>query len=348
MADIRRIVICHPQVPFVSGGAELLVHSLCRELCRRGFEADVVSVPFQWTPKSAFLDQCMAWRLLDLRESNGRSIDLVIATKFPSYTVSHPNKVTWLTHQFRQVYDLFGTEFSEYDRSPEDLAVKEMIRRIDCRTLSESRQLYSISNTVAARLEVFNGLKAEVLYPPPPRHEAFRPGPLGDYILSVGRLDRMKRVEPLIRAMPHTDPSLRCIIAGRGPDEAALRDLADSLGVASRVEFVGTVAFDELVTLMSECLAVYYAPYDEDYGYVTLEAFLSMKPVITAPDSGGPLEFVRTGETGIVVDLEPEKLGESLHRLHTNRAETQAMGEAGHAIARALEWDPVIEALVRS
>jgi glycosyltransferase involved in cell wall biosynthesis len=347
MAEIRTIAVCYPQVPFFVGGAELLIESLCRELNRRGHETSAVSIPYHWKPKTALLDQCLAWRLLDLRESNGKKIDRVIATKFPSYAVSHPNKVTWLTHQFRQVYDLFGTEFSDYGRNPDDLGIKEMIRRIDGRTLSESRHLYSLSQTVADRLKRFNSLDSGVLYAPPPRRDDYRTGPYGDYILSFGRLDPIKRPEPLIRAMVHTDVSLRCVVVGKGPEEAVLRELAQTLGVADRVDFVGEVRFSRLLELLSGCLAVYHAPFDEDYGFVTLEAFLSKKPVITAPDSGGPTEFIRDGETGLVVDLDPEKLGEAIRRLVGDREKVAAMGEAGSRVANAITWDPVIEALLK-
>ena len=347
MAEIRTVAVCYPQVPFFMGGAELQIQSLCAQLERRGVEACAVSLPYHWKPKTALLDQCLAWRLLDLRESNGKKIDRVIATKFPSYAVSHPNKVSWVIHQFRQVYDLFGTEYSDYSRNPDDLRVKEMIRRIDCRTLSESRHLYCTSQTLADRLKRFNNLEAGVLNAPPPRADDYRPGPYGDYVLSFGRLDPMKRPEPLIRAMAHTDASLRCVVVGNGPEEDALRELAERLGVADRVDFLGAVRFSRLVELLSGSLAVYFAPYDEDYGFVTLEAFLSKKPVITAPDSGGPTEFVRDGETGLVVDLDPEKLGEALRRLHGNRDDVAAMGEEAHRVASQISWDPVIEALLR-
>jgi glycosyltransferase involved in cell wall biosynthesis len=303
-------------------------------------------VPYRWSPKDALLDQLLAWRLLDLRESNGTEIDQVIATKFPSYTVSHPNKVTWLFHQFRQTYDLFGTEYSDFTRAPGDLQVREMIRRTDCRTLSESKRLFTLSETVSKRLQTFNDLDSTPLYHPPPRFDEFRVGASENYILSVGRLESIKRVEPLVRAMAHTETDLRCVICGTGPEEEALRALASKLGIEDRIDFRGTTSFEDLVDLYSRSLAVYFAPFEEDYGYITLEAFLSRKPVVTAPDSGGPTEFVTDDETGIVVELDPEKLGEKLRVLAANPDRAAEMGRAGLDLASALSWDPVIEALV--
>jgi glycosyltransferase involved in cell wall biosynthesis len=346
MAAIRTIAVCYPQVPFFTGGAELLVRSLCEQLEQRGYQAEPVSIPFRWTPSDALQDQLLAWRMLDLRNSNGVKIDRVIATKFPSYAVEHPNKVTWLVHQFRQLYDLYGTEYSDYGRQPEHMSLREMIRRADCKTLTESRRIYAISKEVAKRLMDFNAVSSEPLYHPPPRHERFKPGPAGDYVLSVGRLESAKRVEFLVRAMPHTDPSLRCVICGSGPEEASLRALAEMLGVADRIHFAGAVPFRDLVALYSNCLAVYFAPFQEDYGYVTLESFLSGKPVVTAPDAGGPTEFVLNDETGFVVELESEKLAERLRRLAEDRTKSAEMGRAGLESIADIGWDETIEKLV--
>ena len=82
---IHTILVCETQVPFVTGGAESLVRSLVDQLRARGYEADLVSLPFKWYPKEEILAHAAAWRLLDLSESNGRPVDLLIATKFPTY-----------------------------------------------------------------------------------------------------------------------------------------------------------------------------------------------------------------------------------------------------------------------
>src|SRR5262245_9019899 len=108
---IQRIVVCEAQVPFVRGGAEYLVRTLIAKLREHGYEAELASVPFKWYPNEELLAHAAAWNLLDLSESCGRSIDLVIASKFPTYFVRHPNKVAWLVHQERAAYDLCGTEY---------------------------------------------------------------------------------------------------------------------------------------------------------------------------------------------------------------------------------------------
>jgi hypothetical protein len=104
----------------------------------------------------------------------------------------------------------------------------------------------------------------------------------------VGRLETVKRVDLAIRAMQHVSPGLSLVIAGTGTHAAALRTLADSLGIASRVKFLGEVSSDDLINLYAGALAVVFPPFDEDYGYVTLEAFLAHKPVVTTTDAGWP------------------------------------------------------------
>ena len=88
-----RVAVCSPQVPFATGGAEFVAERLTDELRALGHEADLVTVPFKWYPGARVLSQAFLWRLLDLEEVDGRPVDLVIATKFPSYVVRHPNKV---------------------------------------------------------------------------------------------------------------------------------------------------------------------------------------------------------------------------------------------------------------
>ena len=66
------------------------------------------------------------------------------------------------------------------------------------------------------------------------------------------------------------------------------------------MRFLGWVDDDTLIRLYAECFAVFYAPVDEDYGLATVEAFQAGKPVVTASDSGGVLEFVEDGVSGCV------------------------------------------------
>jgi glycosyltransferase involved in cell wall biosynthesis len=342
----KRICICGVQAPFVRGGAQNLVDSLQDKLCERGFEVEVVQLPFSWVPKAHIVKGALAWRLLDLTQSFGQRIDMVIATRFPSYVVKHPNKVVWLVHQFRQAYDLDGTQYACFDQSPADRRMIGMIRGIDNRVLGEAQGVYGIAQNVSNRLARFNGIQSEPLYPPPQLAPFLHHQSYGDYVFSPSRLESPKRIDLLIKALAMTKSEARCIICGTGTDEHRLRELAAKLGVGDRVVFAGHVSDEQLIELYASCFSVFYAPYDEDYGYVTLEAFLAHKPVITARDSGGVLEFVRDSVNGYVCGTgSPRQIARRIDHLFSRRDLCRALGDAGYERARTITWDTVIDNL---
>ena len=339
-----RVAVCRPQVPFARGGAEIFTDRLADELRARGHEADVVSVPFKWYPGARVLTQAFLWRMLDLEEADGRPIDLVVATKFPSYLARHPEKRVWLVHQFRQAYELDGTALAQFGDSAEDRAVRRKVQALDRVALGEASRLFAISQNVASRLETSTGLAAEVL-PHPPQALEFRCDGYGDFVLSVNRLDRAKRIDLLIEAAARAG-SLEIVIAGEGPDRERLERLVRDRGLNGRARFTGRIPDDELADLYAQCLAVYYAPVDEDYGMVPLEAFLSEKPVLTTTDAGGPLEIVTDGSTGLVVTPDVGEIALALGWLREHRAEAASYGRAGKVIASEVTWDRAIGRLL--
>ena len=341
----KSVVVCEAQVPFVHGGAELHVRGLVAELTRRGYRAERASVPFKWYPKEELLAQAAAWRMIDLSESNGEPIDAVIATKFPTYFVRHPNKITWLFHQYRAIYDLCGTPFSEFDHTERDVRLRDRLMALDNDVLAESKRLFANARNTAARLAQYNGLQAEPLYHPPPLAGRLTAGPYGDYVLSVGRLEANKRVDLIVGAMTHV-PALRLVVVGEGPLRARLEQAAADAGLAGRVTFAGRVEEHDLVALYAGALAVVFPPFDEDYGFITLEAFLARKPVVTTTDAGGPLEFVEDGVNGFVVEPHADAIGGALARLSADRSRAASLGGAGYDRARAITWDGVVDRLL--
>jgi glycosyltransferase involved in cell wall biosynthesis len=338
------IAVLRPQVPFARGGAEIFTDRLVDELRARGHEADLVSMPFKWYPGTRVLTQAFLWRLLDLDEADGRPIDLVVATKFPSYLVRHREKRVWLVHQFRQAYELDRTEIGQFGESVEDRATRRKIQHLDRVALGEATRLFATSRNVADRLRGSTGLDAEVL-PHPPQELAYRCEGYGDFVLSVNRLDRAKRIDLLLEAAA-LDGLLEVVIAGDGPDRQRLEDLARARGLNGRARFTGRVDEAELAELYGRCLAVYYAPVDEDFGMVPFEAFLSEKPVLTTSDAGGPLEIVADRRTGLVVAPEAADVARALSWLREHRDEAASLGRAGKAIAAEVTWDRAIARLL--
>ena len=342
---MKTVVVCEAAVPFIRGGAEALSRELVREFRERGFDTELVSIPFKWYPKTELLPHAAMWRLLDLSESNGRPIDLLVATKFPTYFARHPRKVTWLVHQHRAAYDLVDTTFTDFTHQEFDVALRERLMALDTEMLGECRGLFSISATVANRVERFNGLKATPLYHPPRLASQLRGGEAGSYVLSVGRLESVKRVDLAIRAMLHVPASVSLKIAGTGTYAEALQAITESLGLQSRVTFLGEVNDAELIDLYAGALAVVFPPLDEDYGYVTLESFLSHKPVVTTHDAGGPNEFVTSGVNGWVTEPDSKALAEAIAKLDADRRKSARMGDEGYDLARGITWAGVIDRL---
>jgi glycosyltransferase involved in cell wall biosynthesis len=319
-----------------------MAEELVTALRAREHEAELVTIPFKWYPGTRVLDQAFLWRLVDLTESDGRPIDRVIATKFPAYCVRHPNKVAWVLHQFRQAYDYDRTELGQFSESPEDRATRRAIERLDATALAEARRVFATSRNVADRLQRYNGVEAELL-PHPPQSLPYRTAESEGFVLSVNRLDRAKRIDLLIEAAKQ-QPGLRVVITGEGPDRERLESLA--AGLDGQVELVGRVDNERLADLYARCLAVYYAPFDEDFGMVPYEAFLSSKPVLTTTDAGGPLEVVRDRQTGLVVAPSADELARACVYLAEHPDEAVAWGLAGKSVADRVTWDACVDALL--
>jgi glycosyltransferase involved in cell wall biosynthesis len=339
-----RIAVCAPQVPFLHGGAEIVSERLVEELRQREHEADLVTIPYKWYPGTRVLSQALLWRLVDLTESDGRPIDLAIATKFPAYAVRHPNKVVWLLHQFRQAYELDRTELGQFGEEPLDRATRRAVHRLDKATLGEAKRVFATSRNVADRLQRSTGIQADVL-PHPPQDLDYRCEAYEEFVLSVGRLDRAKRVDLLLAAAAASN-GLRFVIAGDGPDRERLEEIATGLGLDGRVSFAGRVDAGELADLYARCLAVFYAPVDEDFGMVPYEAFLAHKPVITTRDAGGPLEVVEDGRTGLVCEPDPRAIAEACAWLAEHPDKARNFGRAGGERAQSVTWNSAIDRLL--
>jgi glycosyltransferase involved in cell wall biosynthesis len=143
------------------------------------------------------------------------------------------------------------------------------------------------------------------------------------------------------------DRSLAFKIAGEGEEEPRLRERIQALGLEGRVELLGAVSDAQLVDHYARCRAVYFAPWNEDYGFVTLEAFRSGKAVVTTTDSGGPAELVSPGENGLVAEPTPESVAAQLDVLGRDKGQAERLGQAARRDAEAHRWERAVEELLR-
>ncbi len=349
----KRIAILGVQVPFVRGGAEMLNDELVRQINLRSdrFDAvaDLIQLPYKWYPDTQVLNHMLAWKMLDITEADGHPIDLAIATKFPSYAADHSNKVLWLVHQHRMFYDLEGTRFDVLSTNEDDRAARFCARRADTLAARSCKAHFAIAETVAARLQRYNDIEAQVLHPPPRLRDRIEPGEFGDYILYVGRLESIKRIEFLIDALA-IDTTSKAIVLGAGKYRDVLVKRAEKLELGGRCVFPGFVSDEEYLRYLANCRAVYYAPVDEDYGFATVEAFLAEKPVLTFRDSGEPQAMVgKTGAGWIAQESTAEALAALTARVSAaSAAMLHDTGYLARPFARGIHWDAVLHQLVEA
>jgi glycosyltransferase involved in cell wall biosynthesis len=338
-----RVAIINNQAPFVRGGAELLAEWLHDKLEEYGHQAEVVRIPFQWNPCEGIVDHMLAARLVRLV-----NVDRVVALKFPAYYIRHENKVLWLLHQFRQAYELWGTDYQEIPNSPRGHMVREAILESDRNILPEARRIYTNSNIVKSRLQLYTGLRSEVLYPPVLDPAAYRCADYGGYFFYPSRITAGKRQYLVAEAMAHVSSDARLVIAGQ-PETAADLDRLMSVihehGLEQRVEVIPRwISEKEKVELLAHARGVVYTPFGEDsYGYVTLEAFHAGKAVITLADSGGTSELVTDDRNGRIATGVRE-LASAIDELAEDRGLAERLGTAGMQRIDELEisWDTVI------
>ena len=347
-----RIAVLHPQTAFVRGGAETHTEALVRALRAAGHEADLVQIAGKWYPPSQLAHQMAVWRSFDITESNGLKVDAVIGLKFPAYLAQHERKIVWLIHQHRTAYELWDhPEYADLQRQDDGARVRDMVWEADRVALGEAKRVFTNAKNVRDRLWSSLRVPAEPLYHPSHMAEELlgaSVAPLGDYLVFPSRLESLKRQSLAIDAMRHVSTDVRLVLVGRGPDEQTLREQVERVGVGNRVAFEIGVSDERLLQLYREALGVYFGPYDEDYGYVTIEGFAASRPVVTLNDSGGPLEFVRDDETGLVRPPEPKAIADAFDRLWRDRAGAERMGRAGNAAVRAdvPRWPDIVARLL--
>jgi glycosyltransferase involved in cell wall biosynthesis len=342
-----RVVISDVQVPFISGGGEALARGLLQACRRAGHETELVTMPFRFSPDGEVVRTMTSWEAEDFGVLNGYTPEVVICLRFPSYCLRHSRKVVWLLHQHRAFYDLWNIDGS--DTTPERDAARQCVILKDTAYLAAAERVYTISQNVSNRTKRFNGLPSTPLYHHPPMAEKLYTTEPEAYIFAPSRLESLKRQWLLIQAMKHVRAPVAVLISGTGGQQSQYAQLIEQLGLGHRIRLVGKLSVDEMAAHYACSLGVFFGPFDEDYGYITLEAMLARKPVITCTDSGGPLEFVVNHETGIVAEPTPEAVAAAIEFLYANRGRASEFGIAGYLRYQSfdLSWDNVANELIK-
>jgi glycosyltransferase involved in cell wall biosynthesis len=343
---VARIAVVTSSPPMVEGGHMVIARALTQALRDAGHHADIIV-----TPSNRFGRQGAAYLatwLTDVGTSDGHRIDQVISLRFPSYAVRHENHVCWLNHTMREYYDMWD-RFSATLSMPGLL--KERTRRAAIHAADRYllrrnvRKLFVQSRTIQQRLSMWPDVQSAVLYPPAP-HRPYRCDGYGDYIFMVSRLTSLKRADLLIEALATREGAgIKAIIAGDGEDRSRLEALIDRHQLRGRVALAGRLTDTELLDHLALCRAVCFPPVQEDYGFVTVEAFASRKPVVTCRDSGGPAELVEDGVHGFVCEPTPAALATALRRLTDDPILAEQMGARAFAAGAELNWPDAVRRL---
>ena len=347
------IAVLNTQIPFCRGGAEVLADDLVEALNERGHVATIVSVPFKWYPQQSLIDNIIACKLLDISDFNGVEVEKVIALKFPMWLVEHEHKSLWILHQHRTAYELWDTEFNDMASMEDGALVRDLIIREDNASIPGCEGIYTISQNVTDRLHKYNGIPSEVLYPPPRGMDSFYNEAYGDYFFYPSRITPLKRQELVFDALVHASRNVSVVFAGQADDQGYLRSLqerAERAGVADQIIWLGHISEEEKLKHYANCRMVLFPSYNEDYGYVTPEAMLSSKGVITLADSGGSLEFIDHDASGSVIPADAVALGAELQRIRDNSDLARRYGEGARekVLQMDISWDKVVEHLVQS
>jgi len=346
-----RILIVTTQVPFVKGGAEILSQELLKALREAKHTAELVAIPFKWYPSERVTEHMLSCQLLDLTESCGMSVDLMICLKFPSYLIPHPNKVLWLLHQHRSAYELWDHPQGDLIYQPNGVATRDTIIKADKKFIPEHKRVFTISRNVGKRLKNFCNIDSQHLYHPPSQSELFYCDEMQDYFFFPSRISSIKRQILVIQALVYANKNIRIKFAGF-PESMQyveeLKKMAQELGVEAQIEWLDEIDEQTKLELYANSAGILYPPYDEDYGYVTLEAMLASKPIITCTDSGGTLEFVQHRKTGLIAEPTPQAFAEAMNELWRDREQAQQWGRQGRIEYenQEISWNKVLTSLL--
>lgn len=343
-----KIAIATSQVPFITGGAEMMTAELTRSLRDLGHSVETISIPFRFNSHAEILRTMNSWSAESFDTFDCGHIDRVICLKFPCYYLTHHNKVAWLMHQHRSVYELYDTVYGESSCNASAVSLRSEIVARDTKVLGDMQQVFTISKRVSARMKQYNGIETSAIYQPPKIANLLYEGEQLPYIFFPSRIETLKRQELLVRAMKLLTSPCVAVIAGDGGQFPYIHRLVEELDLSHKVRLLGSISDSAMARWYANALGVFFGPFDEDYGFVTLEAMLASKPVITCSDSGGPLEFVRNNETGLVVEPLPEQIADAIDQLFSNRSRAKSMGKAGFHAYHGLDisWENICNTLL--
>jgi glycosyltransferase involved in cell wall biosynthesis len=338
-----KIIIASAIIPFSHGSKTLIEGWLEQKLREYGHQVEFAAIPFSFNYKE-LLPQITALRLYHLENECER----LVCVGIPSYLISHPNKYVWFLNHYCEMTNLWNTEFN-IQKDSQMSSVKEYIIRADGATLPEARKIYAISNIMSKKLTDFNNIKSTLLYPPVLKPEQFYCDSYTDFIFYLSRICSAKRQLLAVQAMEYTKTDVKLLLAGKPDDPVYMETI---------YKFIKEHSLEKKVTILNEwitekqkteyfskCLGALYIPYGKIFfGFPSLEAHYSMKPVITCTDSGGVCELIIDRKNGFILKPEPQLLAESFDKFYMDKKSAEKIGANGFKRIEELNinWENIV------
>ncbi|MCX7544338.1 glycosyltransferase [Marinicella gelatinilytica] len=342
---------------FIKGGGERLIMTLCQQL-RSDLLTAAVSID------SFSLDD-LPGELFNLNALGTlpgiKTWQLARAFKKTPPTVHHYNNVIYsgvaaplANRHFEKAQNIFYCHTPPrfiYDKKQHYLnglsawqkpALKALIRWFQPQyeaAINNMDAIIANSKHIQQRIKTHLNQDSHVVYPPCDTHY-FNWQSQGDYYLSVGRHDPLKRIDVIIEAFKSL-PNKKLVVASGGSETHKLKKSAAG---HSNIYFTGWLEEPKLLDLLGNCLATIYIPEDEDFGMTPVESMAAGKPVI-ASHQGGIKETVIDQETGLFIggDQLKNKLIQIVKSLSANKA--AAMREACEARAEDFNQQQFIDGI---
>lgn len=344
-----KIIVANTRDIFINGGAEVLEKELIENLRLQGHEVEQLSIPFNYSSIESIKEQIIFVRSIEIS-----NCDLVIGMRFPAYLVRADRKILWLVHQYRQIYELLGTEFSPYTDS--DQSDIEFLRQVDFLGLKEAKKIFTISEEVSLRLAEYSKIESETLNLPIRNFDKslskLNRFDRNEYILLLGRIDRMKRQHLFLEALQSCKSGVKLVIAGPSNDNTylnELRELAINLELTQRVSFeIDFHSREVLNKYIVDSICVGYAPYMEDaYGLVTIEAAQLGKMCISTDDAGEVAKLVSRLNKNFIVRNNNLEISRKMDEVYfaRERLKNESENVRKQIVTIIPNWETVLEKL---
>ncbi len=383
-----------------TGGMNVYVRELSRELGRRGYAVDVftrcenANVPpiVQMSSNVRVIHVCagpperqdkyqlyqylpdFASEVRSFAEQDEIQYDVIHSHYWLSGWVARELRKTWrvpIVHMFHTLGAMKQVVARPDEQREHPLRIpteRELVReadRIVAATARDQEQMVGLYGAKPLKMHIIPcGVDLSLFHPHDKRlaREQIGIEPDTKMVLFVGRMEPLKGIDDLLRAIAHIldDHAMPCnsvtlsIVGGSAEDDpdqinaemARLMQMRDELGLNEMVTFLGAQGQDLLPLYYSAADVVVMPSHYESFGMVALEAMACGTPVV-ASDVGGLSYTVEDGVTGFLVpDRDPKALADSICDILNDEVFRDQLGAQARQVALRYSWQTITDCIV--